>query len=114
MSEKTLKCYGMYIDAAEVVLNIPNGKMDELLKTYSLVGVYQDPDGQKQVLIYSSKEKVKLAYNLATSLGFTSVKICNTMIYVPESEVANKDVMSECEVDSGSDVDSGLDVDEIE
>lgn len=89
MLDKTIKCYGMYVDAAEVVLNIPSGNMDKLLDSQKVVGVYQDPDGQKQVLIYTKKEQAKAAVKKAKSLGFTSVELCPTRIYVPEKDVLN-------------------------
>lgn len=92
--QKTYKCYGMYVDTAEVVLNIPTNVMDTLLESCSgLVGVYQDPDGQKQVLIYGSKDQAIFAVDKAKELGFVSAVLCPTMIYVPESDVKNKDAL---------------------
>lgn len=97
MNQKNLKCYGMYIDTAEVFLNIYTGIMDKLLDAYKVIGVYQDPDGQKQVLIYNSRDTAKLALEKAKSLGFDSAELCPTMIYVPESDVKNKDMIQLCE-----------------
>ena len=92
MSDDSLKCYGIYIDAAEVVLNIPTGVMDKFLENQNLVGVYQDPDGQRQVLIYNKKDQAKQAVEKAKSLGLNSAEMCPTMIYVPENAVQNKGV----------------------
>ena len=81
--EKTVKCYGMYIDAAEVLINIPHGKMDEFLKDLPVVGVYQDVDGQRQLFLFNKKQQANKACKKALDIGFTSAVLCPTLVYVP-------------------------------
>ena len=87
MPQKTIKCYGLQIDTAEVFLNVPNGKMTEFLEGQDPVKVCQDPDGQLQIILFRKKDQVKAALTRAQSLGFDSAMICNTLIYVPESDM---------------------------
>ena len=93
MSQNMLKCYGIFLDTSEVMNKISTGVMDDLLKSQQLVGVYQDSNGQREVLIYGKKEMAKKAVSIAESLGFKSMQICPTMIYVAESDVKNKDAI---------------------
>lgn len=87
MAEKSVKCYGMQIDSAEVILSISNGKWEKFLEDQKPLGVFQDPAGQLQVMIFLKKEEAKAAVAKAKEMKMSSVAVWPTMIYVTENDL---------------------------
>ena len=87
MAEKSVKCYGMQIDSAEVILSISNGKWEKFLEDQKPLGVFQDPAGQLQVMIFLKKEEAKAAVAKAKEMKMNSVAVWPTMIYVTEDDL---------------------------
>ena len=87
MAEKSVKCYGMQIDAAEIFLNLPSGKWTTFLDEVKPLGVFQDPAGQLQIIIFLSKEDAKAAVDKAQVMKMVSAALWPTMIYVTEDDL---------------------------
>ena len=91
MPQKTVKCYGIKIDTAEVVFHVSTGAMKEFLDGLDVVGVYQDQNGLDQLIVFKKKEQAKQALKKSKEMGFGSTELYPTMIYVPEKDIKKKD-----------------------
>lgn len=77
-----LKMYGLTISTEEAYQGIQDGRMDELMKCAKAPAVYQDPNGQYQMLLFDHPDKRSAAYHKAHDLGFSSAAYVVQRIYV--------------------------------
>jgi len=88
MPQKAVKCYGIRIDQLEIdsYLSCIDFDFDHLTEALDAVCAYQDQSEEHQIFIYKQKENAVHAVVLGRELGFESVELCPTLIYVPETD----------------------------
>ena len=84
-TQKTLKCYGIRISQAEIdtYLTDVENSMEQLNESLQAVCSFQDQEGLNQVFIYKKKELLNTAFKKGRDIGFETIEVCPTLIYVP-------------------------------
>ena len=69
-----IQCYGLTIGTDEAFQAMQDGRLDKLMDKISdfTAGVYQDPNGQYQMLIFRTTKEREKAYNEAHACGIQS------------------------------------------
>lgn len=79
-------CYGITIGTDEAFMDITHGgglKMKELNEQTNIAGVYQDPDGRFQAVMYRTPEERAKGYEVARRLFVTAATMVQ-VAYVDE------------------------------